>query len=263
MKPEYFKIVPQWRKRKEDIWMDVFAGLDENSGQSVKNHSIRLVSFWKYAAAILIVLLLTGIITAHQYTVTVTAERGMHRTICLPDQSVVSLNAESKLSYHPYWWFVTRNVRLQGEACFEVKAGKRFSVISDKNAVNVLGTTFDVFARPEMYRVTCLTGKVEVLVNQEKVLLTPMMQVTCRKGKLIVKDAVSSNQSTAWMQDKLVFTGAPLAEVIAEIERQYDIRITADVDLEFIYTGHFSKTKNPEEVLEIIGKPFGISFKIN
>ncbi|MDR1436734.1 MAG: FecR domain-containing protein, partial [Candidatus Symbiothrix sp.] len=217
---------------------------------------------WKYAAAGIIALVLTAILTAHQYTTTIISKRGEYQSFILPDQSHVNLNAESKLSYKPYWWFFSRDVRLQGEACFKVKSGSRFRVTSGKNSANVVGTIFNVFARREIYRVTCLAGTIEVSANNETVTLKPDMQVTYRKKERILDENINSVQSTAWVQDKFAFLGTPLVEVIAEIERRYDIHISAVENPDFTFTGNFPKTDRPEDVLEIIGKPFGIAFKI-
>jgi len=49
---------------------------------------------------------------------------------------------------------------------------------------------------------------------------------------------------------------------VKEIERQYDIRIVTSSNLDYFYTGNFSKSTDPEEILQIIGKPFGITFSI-
>jgi ferric-dicitrate binding protein FerR (iron transport regulator) len=69
-------------------------------------------------------------------------------------------------------------------------------------------------------------------------------------------------QSVGWTQNKFSFIGVPLADVVKEVERQYDIHVSTTSELDYLYTGNFSKEKQPEEVLEIIGKPFGITFKI-
>jgi ferric-dicitrate binding protein FerR (iron transport regulator) len=180
----------------------------------------------------------------------------------LPDGSSVSLNAESELTYKPYWWFASRNVSLKGEACFDVTHGSKFTVKSGANAVTVLGTIFNIFARADKYRVTCLTGKIEVAASGDNILLTPNMQASLRNGKLEVTENVDAAQSVGWTQNKFAFTGVPLADVVQEIERQYDIHVTASSKTDCLYTGNFSKTKEPGEVLEIIGKPFGITFSI-
>lgn len=257
MKTENIKINPKWPKSKEKIWDEVFDKLEE----SKNTPKIKSFSIMKYAAAIIILIVAGGLFT-FLYQTTETTARGTHTTVFLPDGSNVKLNAESKISYKPYWWFIARNVELKGEAFFEVKPGSRFSVKSNKNEVNVLGTSFNVFARTEKYSVTCVTGKVEVKANNERRTLTPNMQLILRNGVLDVSENKETLQSIGWTQNKFSFIGVPLSDVIHEIERQYNINITTSSNLNYLYTGNFSKEKKPEEVLEIIGKPFGIIFKI-
>jgi ferric-dicitrate binding protein FerR (iron transport regulator) len=189
--------------------------------------------------------------------------RGSHLSVTLPDGSTVNLNAESKLTYKPYLYFVSRDVTLTGEACFEVKpAGSRFVVKSGANQVKVLGTGFNVFVRDERYSVTCLTGKVEVSANNEQTILTPNMQAVLQNGKLEVTDNADAEQAVGWTQNKFVFIGVPLKDAIKEIERQYDIQVTTASNLDYLYSGNFTKPKEPEEALQIIGNPFDVTFSI-
>ena len=143
-----------------------------------------------------------------------------------------------------------------------LKQGKRFSVKSNQNKVNVLGTSFNIFSRPGNYRVTCLTGKVKVTTHNETTTLAPDMQLTYHNGKLTIKENINAGQSIGWIEDKFVFEGVPLVEVINEIERQYDIRVKADIPPGHVYTGNFSRATKPDMILEIIGKPFEIKFSI-
>jgi ferric-dicitrate binding protein FerR (iron transport regulator) len=114
-----------------------------------------------------------------------------------------------------------------------------------------------------MYRVTCLTGRVAVSTSEETFVLHPGMQVTCRKGTQTVNENIMTTQTIGWMQGRFVFTETPLAEVVAEMERQYNIRVTCSgADLNHLYTGNFIKTEKPEDILDIIGRPFGITFNI-
>ena len=225
---------------------------------------------WGYAASILIPVLLF----CSLYTVTETTKRGEQAVVQLPDRSTVTLNAESKLSYKPFIWFISRKgasssnvfarkVSLEGEAYFEVTPGNRFSVQTGDYRVNVLGTTFNVQARPGMYRVTCLTGQVEVQTGQETAPLGPNMQASLHERKLTVIDDVTPSVAIGWMKNMFVFEGTPLGEVIAEIERQYNITVIPDYDPNHLYSGFFSKTENPTEILEAIGKAFGITFSIH
>ena len=258
MKQEDIKITPKWSKSKDDIWNEIFDELEVIQ----PSMPVRRISFWKYSVAAVILILLTGTITARFYSASEVAARGTHVSAMLPDGSKVILNAESKLTYYPYWWYFSRSVTLDGEAYFEVKSGEKFSVKSNKNEVNVLGTSFTVFSRMEKYSVTCLTGKVKVFTDEEVSILNPNMRLTYLDKKISVEKNIDEVQSTGWIKNKFVFVSLPLVDVISEIERQYNINIIADKELNYFYTGNFVKTDNPDEVLEIIGKPFGIKFSI-
>ena len=256
MQIENIRIKPAWPKSKEMVWIETFEHLEEQRGG--KRFSMRL-PVWSYAASLLIPILLV----CHFYTTTEQTARGEQAIVQLPDRSTVTLNAESALSYKPFAWYISGKVSLDGEAYFEVKHGSRFSVISGDNRVNVLGTTFNVYARQDLYRVTCLTGQVEVRAGTETVLLNPNVQATYRERKISVNSHISSSTATGWMQGKFLFVETPLQEVIAEVERQYNIDVAPDYNRNHSFTGNFSKTDHtPEEILEIIGKAFGITFRI-
>ena len=246
------RIKPAWSKSLDDILDEVL---------KVKNTEKvfpRRIHVWSYAAAILIPVLLV----CHFYTVTKETAKGEHAVVQLPDHSTVTLNAESKISYKPCVWFISRKINLSGEACLEVRSGKNFTVHSGGNSVKVLGTTFNVYARPGVYRVTCLTGRIEVRAGGESVVLHSNMQAVFHEPKLSVNTDVASATVTGWIQGKFVFVKTPLHEVIAEIERQYNIKITRNFNPDYLYSGNFSKIESPEEILEVIGTPFDITFSI-
>ena len=248
------KIESDWPKSKEEIWDEVFERLDE---QEDKKRFLSKIPVWGYAASLLIPFLFV----CHFYTVTEETKKGEHSVVRLPDRSTVTMNAESRLSYKPLKWLISRQVKLAGEAFFEVNPGRSFSVQSGQLEVNVLGTTFNVYARFGTYRVTCLSGRVEVHAKKKPVLLNPNMQAVFNENMNVNSD-VAMMTATGWMQGKFVFTDTPLKEVIAEVERQYNITVTSDYQPNHLYTGNFSKTEKPEDVLKVIGKPFDITFSI-
>lgn len=259
MKTDNIKITPKWEKSKDEIWNEAFADLQETNKHLVEKKRIPL---WRYIAASAAVIIFAVTSFAFLYTTTETVGRGSHLAFTLPDGSKVDLNAESELSYKPYWWFASRNVNLKGEAYFEVKKGSTFNVHSNQYTVSVLGTSFNVFSRSDKFSVTCLTGKINVSDKSESVILTPDMQVSLDGGKLKTWDIEDASQSINWKQGKFVFVGVPLKDVIQEIERQYDIKVSPSSNLDYLYSGNFTKTENPDDVLKIVGKPFGIEFKI-
>ena len=250
---EHIVIKPVWPKSKDEIWKEVFEPLDE---RAPKKRFLSRIPVWGYAASLLIPVLLL----CQFYTVSEATGRGEQAVVRLPDRSTVTMNADSKLSYKPFGWYLSRKVQLTGEACFEVTKGRDFSVLSGRTRVKVLGTTFNVYARAETYRITCLTGRVEVLAGNEAVVLHPNMQAVINE-KIHVNSDVAPATATGWMLGMFMFAGTPLQEVIAEVERQYNIVVAPDYNPNHLYSGGFSKTEKPEEVLEIIGKPFDITFR--
>ena len=79
-------------------------------------------------AASVVLILSAGLPIARLYPTTVHLSPGEFASHTLPDGSEVHLNAATTLSYHPYWWKMNREVKLQGEAYFVVAKGKKFTV---------------------------------------------------------------------------------------------------------------------------------------
>lgn len=260
MKTNNIKITPKWEKSKDEIWNKAFADLQETNIEHLVEK--KRIPLWRYIAASAVVIVFAVTSFAFLYTTTETIGRGSHLAFTLPDGSKVDLNAESQLSYKPYWWYVSRNVKLNGEAYFEVEKGSTFGVQSGQYAVHVLGTSFNVFSRSDQFNVTCLTGKVNVSDKSESVILTPNMQAVLDGGKLKTWEIEDAKLSIEWKKGKFVFVGVPLKDVIQEIERQYNIKVSSSSNLDYLYSGNFTKTKDPNDVLQIVGKPFGIEFKI-
>src|SRR5690606_11282503 len=109
----------------------------------------------------------------------IVSERGMRKQIVLPDGTKVWLNADSRLSYDGLMECTgPRNVRLEGEAYFDVVKNRNspFIITSDKISIRVLGTAFNVKAYPDERETeaTLISGEIELSVNErpgERILL--------------------------------------------------------------------------------------------
>lgn len=260
MKTENIKIKPQWNKSKEEIWNEKFADLEDSSQKRDIRFNKRPIFYYAGVAAVILAILLPSI--AFFYTKNITVPRGEHYMLSLPDGSQAVINAGSKLSYKPLWWQISREVNLEGEAYFNVEKGNRFKVYSGSETVTVLGTSFNVFSRPGKYEVACLTGKVKVEASTQSVILTKGMQTIFNEGLLKTTENSNIEEKIYWTSNKFVFNGEPLINVIREIERQYNIEVVVPENINYIYSGNFTKLDNPEQVLQIIQEPFGIKLKI-
>jgi transmembrane sensor len=243
-----------WTKSKGELWESFEKEVDHKMHQS----KVRRLFFVSIAASML---LLIGLgITAMLKTTSVETLMGEHHTLSLPDGSMVTLNAESKITFKPWYWAIFREVNLDGEAYFEVKKGRKFEVKSNQGTVRVLGTSFVVYNREKAYEVTCITGKVRVNVKGEMPeILSPQQKLIARDDRVeILKDA-DKIKELSWLHNSFAFQAVPLYEVLREISRQYNVQIDYQGDFQKSYTGVFPKA-TIEEVLSIVCKPFGYQY---
>ena len=251
----------QYPISKDQVWKNLLHQIEEtppfNKSVVLQNPIYRFA----LAASLLLCLSVTGLM--RYYTKTVYNPAGQHLTFFLPDSSLIELNAQSQVSYHPYWFRFSRTVSLAGEAYFKVVSGNSFKVISKLGETIVLGTSFNIYSRNNNYRVTCFTGKVRVVSaeKQERLLLNPDEQAFINKdGFLRFLQEVNNQAVKAWRDNMFVFTGSSVTDVLEEIERQYDIKIVFNVDSGLTYTGNFSKTLSGKEVLDLVCTPLGLKF---
>ncbi len=185
---------------------------------------------------------------------------GEKTTIALPDASTVVVNALSELSYSKNKWNEKREVKLQGEAFFKVAKGAKFDVVTSEGVVSVVGTQFNVKQRGNYFEVECFEGIVKVISANASERLKAgdryrFSQDTPSLGKTIY-------QNPQWTKNVSSFERVPLAEVIAELERQYDVKVRMEkVDSDRLFTGGFVHD-SLENALKSISEPLDLAYSI-
>lgn len=179
----------------------------------------------------------------------------------LPDHSQLTLNAGSKIEFNKTEWKDNRHLNLEGEAYFKVAKGETFDVVTSQGVVSVVGTKFNVKQRDTYFEVQCFEGIVKVTTkNSSKTLLAGDMYRLLNNQSSLDKTAILSPE---WMHNKSTFKAIPFKEVIAELERQYDIKIKlSNVNSERLFTGGFIHD-NIETALFSITQPMSLSYKTN
>ncbi|HEY4064983.1 MAG TPA: FecR domain-containing protein [Puia sp.] len=156
------------------------------------------------------------------------------RPLTLPDGTKVWLNAASTLRYPTVFAGKTRDVRLTGEAYFDVAkdAQKPFTVKAQDIDIQVLGTAFNINAyTKENIRTFLSSGKVNVKRGNDSCLLSPGQFVaTGGKNKWMAHTEAHPEEVLGWKEGELVFNGAPLSEVLKSVARWYDV----DPDLQLM-----------------------------
>lgn len=158
---------------------------------------------------------------------------GEHSKITLSDGTQIWLNAGSLIKYPTKFKGGTREVYLTGEAFFDVAKDKEhpFIIHTDRMDTKVLGTSFNVQAYPDhaMQEVSVLTGRVNVksTVTDENVYVTPGQKAVfkSKNNKLQAFTNIPVNSISLWRKNIIVFEDAPLPEVIATINRNYNVGI--------------------------------------
>jgi len=252
-----------WEKSKAEIWTELEKSLEEKDSARVPVRRIRPAKQWLALAASLLFLLAVGSFMRF-YSVKTYCPAGVRTSLNLPDGSVVEVNAATSVKYHPYWWFISRRVVLDGEAFFTVKKGNKFKVFSDLGSTEVLGTSFNVFARGENYQVSCHTGSVRVndLANKQSVILSPSEFAELEEsGGFRVRSLDSQGQTPGWTENLIMFSSAPLDLVFEEIERQYGIVIETAEEMNQMYSGNFSLDQSVENILTLLCLPFDLEYE--
>ncbi len=197
---------------------------------------------------------------------------GGQRRITLADGSSVILNTNSLLDVN--FSGKCRDVHLRrGEAYFEVVHDKArpFTVYANNYVVRDIGTAFDVhLSRTGLVEVGVTKGSVEVMpANGAQASGAAKSFGIVAAGHNIVLGqkveravAVSSadlGRKLAWRQGELIYTGQPLAAVLADISRYSDIKIElADPALENLPVGGAFRTDQIGAIFVALENNFGI-----
>ena len=216
--------------REERIWRRIRLAIDGRTTRRV----------WLYkavaVAASLLLLVGTGAVVywaSHQearYMYVMASGIRSIESVSLPDGTRVRLGANSKLTYPDRFNGERRDVRLEGQAFFDVAKDpdRRFVVHADTVAVAVYGTAFNVaaYADEPSIETTLLRGSVEVTSGRRKVMLEPGQQARVgRSGAIFDVRQVPAEEYAAWTRGVFAFQEEPLSSICRKLSRWYDVEI--------------------------------------
>ena len=172
--------------------------------------------------------------------------RGQDYHMTLADGTQVWMYAESRLEFPDRFNGNTREVRLQGEAYFEVKkdAKRPFIVHTDYLTTRVLGTSFDVraYSRKDA-SVTLVSGRVQVKTGDLAQVLSPGEQAAIKGSQLAVK-AVDTYPYTQWKEGFFYFDSQTLFSIMQELARWYGVNVSFDDTSKMHVRLHFVVERN-------------------
>lgn len=193
------------------------------------------------------------------------------RTVVLPDQTKVTLNRYSTLSYPERFKEKRRKVHLQGEAYFEVAKDAKhpFIVKAEAVRVKVLGTHFNVEAYPgdAEVRTTLLEGSVAVSLKGEnqRLVLAPNESAIYNKekGTLVQEAAPGAKNEILWRKGIILFDQLPLHEIARQLSNafQTDIRIDDPQLQNYRMTATFDTNEDLTQILDLLKNAGNFNYK--
>lgn len=183
---------------------------------------------------------------------------GEHQTVtvALRDGSVMRLAPRSQARIRVRDG--VREVHLTGRAFFSVakQRGLPFMVRTQGGDLTVLGTQFDVDARDSDVKLVVVEGKVALAGargGETRVERGQSARVVAGQLLPAVVAVPAARDSTRWVGRFLAFQGAPLPEVVRELEVAYGVRVTvADPALATQTVSSWFSDRPLEEVVQVV-----------
>lgn len=230
--------------------------------------STGVVKWTTTALAVLLVLIYTWGVRPYS----VYAPPGNTEVVMLADGSEVTLGSGASIRVFPSYLRSQRKIELNGEAFFDVEpANKPFIVQTFNATVEVKGTQFNVRAWPDDLvaetSVAVRSGLVEVSSHkdQSEVILLKKDQgtvVTQRAEGPLQLQAIEVSETEAWRTGGLAFDDKTLADVLGELERRFDLKLTAPASKLTHRLSYFDANPDTvEEVLEAICTSLDLKYR--
>jgi transmembrane sensor len=227
----------------DKAWNNLYSKFDKSEFLTVKSSlsiSFFRSSLLKVAAVALIILSLgatavylnnSGAFSKRISFVTNNDQKNL--LVSLPDGSKIFLNRNSELSYHAGFGKQKRDVKLRGEAFFNISAdaSKPFIIDAGKARVKVVGTSFNVITNngESAVEVFVETGKVLVSDNSgTKTLQLDPGFVGTMDSKTSHKEVNRNPNYRSWNTGLLIYNGQKLDVVFNDLKRVYNMDIIAD-----------------------------------
>ncbi|MEJ7778525.1 MAG: FecR domain-containing protein [Daejeonella sp.] len=187
--------------------------------------------------------------------------------IKLPDGTNVWLNSASSLKYPVKFSGKRRLVELSGEAYFEVFHSPQvpFRVVNANQAIEVLGTHFNVMSYPDekSVRTTLYQGSVKVSTINSFVVLSPGQQSSITSASINVDEKPDLKGVIAWKNGKIEFSDMDIESIMRILHRWYNIEVTyLGLPVNNSFGGSVSKSKNLDEVLKVLEATGDVHFKV-
>lgn len=240
-------------------------GMKESLPPKAKVKRLKTPFYLKIAAALLLLVTLsvTYYWQSRDVKVIISTNFGEKMDLVLPDETVVILNANSKLEYNRK---NPRDVHVEGEAFFHVKkkpeTGAKFYVRTDNLAVEVLGTAFNVSTSAQETEVYLQEGKIKLELESDEVseIMEPgdLFNYKTQSKPTLTKTKIATNEKTDWTDGNLSLRETLVSVALGKLSKIYGFEYgEIPTELEDKRLGGDIPTTNEKLALEILSKTVG------
>ncbi len=221
----------------------------------------------------------------------IVTKKGNKSNIRLQDGTRVMMNSDTRISYGSDFGGSAREVKLSGEAFFDVthNASKPFVIHTGNINIKVLGTAFNVKSYPQdsLVETSLIRGKIEITFNDrpnEKIILKPGEKLLVKTTYDLTTDQNSYKAEphiqlntinlledslvaeTAWIKNKIIFDNDNLEHIAKMLERKFDVVV--EIADESIKNDTYTGIYQDEDLSTILqhmsqSKPFKFKIKGN
>jgi len=265
----------------------LFSSIQAEIRKKKKHFSLTRIDWLGYsmkvAAAVLVVVIASMFAISHEnYAIDQITKQGpvifqtveeQHREITLRDGSIIRLNENSKIILPENFLGEKREIRLKGEAYFEVAHNpeKPFIIHTSHSSIEVLGTAFNVreVAGQSNVQVAVVEGRVSFSATDGDHLDRPAVILSKSQfGYLNVMDntlkveEVAIDNYLTWKSGRFVFEDLTLGQVCTQFNRLYNLAcIFESQELSKLkLTSNFS-SESVDKTLSVIALSLHIEFK--
>jgi len=220
-----------WLRVREKI------GFDQKKNQIIELKPVRSSFYYIVrVAAVLIIIIATGLLLNIQFNfisfgksewvaMTTDSEK---KDMTLPDGTRVLLNEQTKISYPLKFKKRVREVKLEGEAFFEVVSDHRTPFLVDAGNdlfIEVLGTSFTVRTREEENKVIVFveSGKVAFYIgkNRDNEIVLQQNEQGMYHEDVFTKSTIKDINFNSWRTNILTFKQTPFFDVVLSLEYHF------------------------------------------
>jgi len=232
----------------------------------------QLIRYISSAAAILLI----SLISLYLYKVSdtprmeyIATSYGEHKDINLPDGTTITLNSLSSISYPRDLKGDTRQIKLKGEAYFDVAKDplKSFVVTVNNIEVKVLGTKFNVeaYENEENITTSLFEGSVSInICNGLTKKLVPGDKAVYNKhsGEINASHPDNIDNQIYWVKGTLCFDNEPLSAIFKTLAREKDVHFEVQNPIigKLRITASFDKKESMNEILNILSQSGDFSY---